>query len=42
MKKIWKKFLIWFGVVSACCNARVDYNEPWDRTYCSKCGKRIS
>jgi len=36
-----KKFLIWLGVISPCCNARMFAPVGWDRLYCRKCQKRV-
>lgn len=36
------RFLVWLGVWSPCCHARIVSPEGWPRTYCQRCDRRLS
>lgn len=36
------RLLVWLGLRSDCCGARLYEPTGWDREYCSKCDRRVS
>ena len=39
---LYTRFLIWLGLRSDCCGARLTQPVGWAREYCAECDRRVS